>query len=164
MFAVNSEQLHVCSKLQIHVRSKQLMNSKKLAKLARKIIKTNIYLTLATGIKRPWASPVYYCFDHDFNFYFISQLSSRHIKNILQNPRVGFAIFDSHQKEGTGNGVQGEGRVVFLKKKDQIKLGLKWYKATDEYPVNYRLFKINTKHFYILDPETQEDIRVRIEI
>ncbi|MBI3980675.1 pyridoxamine 5'-phosphate oxidase family protein [Candidatus Microgenomates bacterium] len=148
------------------------MRENKLAKLARKIIKENIYLTLATGNKSPWAAPLYYCVDKDYNFYFVSQLNSRHVRNLSQNPHVSFAIFDSHQKEGAGNGVQGEGKNVCLNNRYYIKQGLKWYKtsflklSTDfllgKNP--YRLFKIKPRRFFILDPVAKVDKRVRVNV
>ena len=141
--------------------------------IAKDILDSNIYMTLATSSNtgRPWAAPVYYCFDKKFNFYFISQLSSRHIRHILNNPTIAFAIYDSHQKEGVGNGVQGIGKARLLHDRE-IPEALKWYKTsfvesklesfTGKAP--YRLFKIVAKHLYILDPLAKVDKRIEVKL
>ena len=146
------------------------MTQEKLNQLAKDIIKRNIYLTLATADKEPWAAPVYYAVDDYYNFYFISQMHSRHTGHILKNHRVAFAIFDSHQKEGTGNGVQGEGKAYLLSG-GELKEAFKWYKTTyvsmtkesfsGDAP--YRFFKIIPEKFYVLDPDAPVDKRIAVE-
>src|ERR1700739_3662274 len=76
----------------------------------KRIIETSIYLTLATTDgEKPWANAVFFASDKDFNLYFTSYNNSRHVKNILKNPNVSVAIFDSHIIPGTGaQGVQIE--------------------------------------------------------
>lgn len=87
-----------------------------LVQIARDIIKNNCYLTLGTADENmPWTAPLYYAVDDRYTFYYISQMDSLHTKHILKNSKVAFAIFDSHQKEGTGNGVQASGRAYLLK-------------------------------------------------
>jgi uncharacterized protein YhbP (UPF0306 family) len=149
------------------------MNNKeaKLQQLAKDIIRNNIYMTLATTDKMPWASPVFYCKDHKFNFYYISLTNSTHAQNIAKNSRVAFAIFDSHQKEGTGIGVQGYGTAKQLKGFEIIE-GLRHYR-TSFIALNlaalrkagyYRLYKITPEHFYVLDPDAPVDKRVEVKI
>ncbi len=147
------------------------MSQAKYDHLCKKIIKTNWYMTLATasGSGVPWAAPVYYAVDDQYCFYFISQLKTTHIKHIFASPKVAFAIFDSRQKEGTGNGVQGKGGVQMLKGKNILK-AFQWYQSdfverkiesfSGSSP--YRLFKITPSHFYIQDPEAQVDSRIEV--
>jgi nitroimidazol reductase NimA-like FMN-containing flavoprotein (pyridoxamine 5'-phosphate oxidase superfamily) len=67
------------------------------------IIETSTYLTLATTDgENPWANAVFFAADKDFNLYFTSYNNSQHVKNILKNPNVSVAIFDSHIVPGTG--------------------------------------------------------------
>ncbi|MBI2411194.1 MAG: pyridoxamine 5'-phosphate oxidase family protein [Candidatus Kerfeldbacteria bacterium] len=148
------------------------MKQKECITQAISILKSNKYLTLATtdGVL-PWVAPVYYCLDEDYNFYFISQLESVHVKHILQKPNVAFAIFDSHQPEGEGNGVQGSGTVTLLQG-DAMLEGLNYYSTSfidikPEYLVEsapYRLFKITPEHFYVLDADAEVDKRVEVFI
>jgi uncharacterized protein YhbP (UPF0306 family) len=86
-------------------------------KIAKDIIKNNIYLSLATSVgKDVWIAPLFYCADDEYNFYYISQMESVHTKHALKNPNVAFAIFDSHLPEGEGNGVQASGKAYFWAK------------------------------------------------
>lgn len=139
--------------------------------IARKIISGNIYMTIATTDKKGnvWAAPLFYAIDHEFNFYFISQLNTLHIQHIMENSTVAFAIFDSQQKEGTGNGVQGSGKVHLLDD-SQLSEAFKWYKTTfiemkpESFMGNapYRFFRLVPEHFYIQDPDARVDKRIEI--
>ena len=149
------------------------MRQEELNKKAIEMLKSNIYLTLATTDGDiPWAAPLFYCLDDDFNFYFISQMDSLHTVHVLEKQsKVGFAVFDSHQKEGEGNGVQGSGTVTLLKD-DEVVEGLKHYSTTFielkpellVAPAPYRLFKLTTDSFFVLDPEAKTDKRVEVFI
>lgn len=124
------------------------MTQEEFNEIARNIIKSNCYLTLATALdNEPWVAPLYYDIDEGYNFYYISQLSSKHTLHLLKNPHVAFAIFDSRQKTDTGNGVQGFGKVYQVLDKD---LG--------------EVFKLIPQKFYILDPEAKVDKRIEVFI
>ncbi len=139
--------------------------------LARSIIKNNIYLSLGTSDGNPWVAPVYYCIDDQYNFYFISQPNSLHIRQLLKNPQVAFAIFDSHQQEGAGNGVQGMG-IAHVLEDEQLKQALQWYKTSlieskvESFtaPAAYRLFKIVPQKIYVLDPNSKVDKRTHVNL
>ncbi len=98
-------------------------------------------------------------------------MDSLHVGHILKNPSVAFAIFDSHQKEGTGNGIQGIGKAYLLRN-DELSEALKWYHTTfvEMKPESftgdapYRLFKIVPEKFYVLDPEAKVDKRVEVSL
>lgn len=146
------------------------MKQNQLNNLAKDIIRKNIYLTLGTSDgKEPWTAPLFYAANEKNEFYFISKMGSTHIKHILKNPKISFAIFDSHQKEGMGNGIQGKGIVVKLPE-NEIKQALKFYKTTfietkkESFTgkAPYRLFKIIPQKLYILDPDEQTDVRVEV--
>lgn len=140
--------------------------------IAQDIVLSNVYLTLATtnGVK-PWSSTVFYCVDENYNFYFISKLESKHIQNITKQPSVSFSIFNSHQPEGEGNGVQGSGIVVELEGSELV-YGLLHYKTTfiELTPDNlageapYRLFKLITGNWFILNPDAETDERIEVKM
>lgn len=148
------------------------MDQAGLDNIAREIIRSNCYLTLSTTDgESPWAAPLFYAVDNNYTFYFISQLNSLHSQHISKNPAVAFAIFDSHQKEGTGNGVQGSGKVYRLED-EKLPEAFKWYHTTfvEMKPESfkgsapYRFFKIVPDHFYVLDPEAKVDKRVEVSL
>ena len=141
--------------------------------IAQSIIKDNIYLTLGTcEAGKPWVAPLFYCHDSQNNLYFASQLTSLHTKHVLKNKNVAFTIFDSHQKEGTGNGIQGKGIVKILDTRSQILEALKYYKTSffkmslENFTgkAKYRLFKIQPQKFWIQDMESKVDKRVEVQL
>ncbi len=146
------------------------MTHEKLQKLATQIIRDNIYLTLATADGLPWAAPVYYCVDDQYNFYFSSQLDSLHSQHILRNPSVAFAVFDSRAKEGTGNGVQGVGTARLLEQVEELEHALQYYSSSyvscsvSDFDGSkpYRLFQITTQRLFVLDPDYPVDKRVEV--
>lgn len=154
-----------------------------LTQIAKKIIQKNIYLTLATSAKgKPWASPLFYAFDRNNNFYFVSEKTSLHVKNLKANPRVSCAIFNSQQSPEVVNGLQikAQAKEVGLKelhhalftfyKKPEAKLAInrfKNYKNPLEYlgRFPFRMYKIIPEKFYILDPQiTKRDKRIEVKI
>lgn len=77
---------------------------------ARKIISANRYMTLATSSDgSPWAAPVAYVIDSEFNFYWYSESQARHSQHIAQSATVAVAIFDSTAPSDEVDGLQIEG-------------------------------------------------------
>ena len=148
------------------------MNKKAFAQMARKIMQENIYLSLGTYSTKsgPWVSPLYYCVDKNYNFYYASQLTSVHAKNIFQNSSISFAIFDSQVPEGMGRGVQIAGKASLVKK-SELKDALKVYKSKFLSPellsdknAPYKLFRLTPKQIFVRDPEANVDRRVRVDV
>ncbi|SFR57408.1 pyridoxamine 5'-phosphate oxidase family protein [Anaeromicropila populeti] len=81
--------------------------------IVKEIITRNSFMTLATSDSEGnvWAAPMTFAFDEDFNIYFHSALDSNHIQNIVENPEVSYAIYDSVQMLAEMDGVQAKGIV-----------------------------------------------------
>lgn len=147
------------------------MNNKRFAKLAKRIIKQNIYLSLGTYSPESgsWVSPVCYFLDKKYNFYYASQLTSVHTKNIIKNSTISFAIFDSHMEEGTGVGVQIAGKAALVKD-SELREVLKVYKSKFVSPelfqgeAAYRLFRLTPQQVFVTDPEAKVDRRVKVNL
>lgn len=79
-------------------------------KLARSVIDTNFYLTLATADEAgtPWASPVWYAHADYTEFVWISRPQARHSRNLAVRPGVGIVIFDSTAGYGHAQAVYVE--------------------------------------------------------
>lgn len=156
---------------------------KNLAVIARKIIKKNIYLTLATTAKgRPWASPLFYAYDKNYNFYFVSEKTSQHTRNLKVNPRVAVAIFSSQEKPEAVNGLQIKAKatelglrelphalLIYLRRPETKLMAerFKNYRNPLEYlgRFPFRCYKIMPEKFYILDPKiTKKDKRVEVRL
>jgi uncharacterized protein YhbP (UPF0306 family) len=65
--------------------------------IARRLIKANMYMTIATadGDGRPWVSPVWFAAASDTEFLWVSAPEARHSRNIAVRPEVAIVIFDS---------------------------------------------------------------------
>jgi nitroimidazol reductase NimA-like FMN-containing flavoprotein (pyridoxamine 5'-phosphate oxidase superfamily) len=64
-----------------------------------------------------WSNPVYFAWDKKYNFYFISQMPSRHMQNIKRDRRISMSIYKTEQK-GDVRGIQLEGKAKILSEKD----------------------------------------------
>ncbi len=71
---------------------------------------TTQYMSLGThGADGAWVCPVYFAYDKNFHFYFISQPESKHMKNLEANPRIAIAIYSTTQEPpGDVRGIQLE--------------------------------------------------------
>lgn len=155
--------------------------SMNLTALARKIIKTNYYMTISTTDgTSPWISPVFFWNDKNYNFYFVSYTKSKHAKNILKNRKVAAAIFDSHQKPGTGNGVYAKGTAEILSDKELLKiLPSFWRKhflnkaeqAKHDLSAKRfsgkslsKFFRFAPERFWVLDPKDSIGRRVEVKL
>ena len=147
------------------------MTQEQLVKLAKDIIKNNIYLTLGTSDGDPWVAPLFYCVSSDYGFYFISQLDSLHTKQMLINPKVAFSIFDSHAEEGKGTGIQAVGNIHMIDEnelEDEINnyhttfIDIKLDFLKGDAP--YRLFKLTPSEVWVTDPEAKVDKRVKVSL
>ena len=147
------------------------MTQEELVKLAKDIIRNNIYLTLGTADGNPWVAPLFYCVNDSYNFYFISQLDSLHTKQMLKNQKVAFSIFDSHAEEGKGQGVQAMGNIHMITE-DELETEISNYHTTfieikPEFlkgDAPYRLFKLTPSEVWVTDPEAKVDKRVKVEL
>ena len=142
----------------------------------KKILKENKYMVLATSDKNstPWANPVFYSNDEEYNFYFLSAIDSRHAENIIVNPKISAAIFDSTQKIGSSEGIQIEGSVSIVKRTELEKViklysdklfptsklsGPERYNPSDyDEPSEFRFFKITPKKVYITGVDRRAEV------
>jgi nitroimidazol reductase NimA-like FMN-containing flavoprotein (pyridoxamine 5'-phosphate oxidase superfamily) len=73
----------------------------------KEILKQIRYATLSTVDETgaPWAAPVWYVCDDNFDIYWWSPTEAQHSKNINSNPNIYVTIFDSTLPEGEGVGL-----------------------------------------------------------
>jgi len=107
------------------------------------------------------------------------------VENILKNPNISVALFDSHIIPGTGaQGVQIEAtchrvrgetlpeviKVVYSKRfpdpKERAKrnLSMDHFSLPDTVGRTDHIYKIVPKHFYILDKKIGKDTRIEVKI
>ena len=108
------------------------------------------YCSIATvDDKGVWVNPVYFAWDEEFNFFFISMIPKvRHMTNIKNDPRVSMAISKTEQK-GDVIGVYLEGQAKILEDEQERKhahqtyYGRKGSLEQNEFALN------NSKWFFV---------------
>lgn len=76
--------------------------SRVLARSIARILRSSHLCSLATltSSGRPHINTAFYCVDSRFRFFFISDTSSRHGRNLARTPQAAMTIFDSAQRWG----------------------------------------------------------------
>jgi uncharacterized protein YhbP (UPF0306 family) len=110
-------------------------------------------LTLATSHDgKPWSAAVFYASDAAFNLYFVSDVRTRHAREMAANPRVALAInadvdnwddVRGLQIEGTATPVEGVERAralaLYLAKFASVKALFEAPRSADEQAIAARL-------------------------
>ena len=152
---------------------------KSYADKAKGIIDRNKYMVVATSGKdsKPWCAPVFYAYDDEFSFYFVSATDSLHVQNINENSQVSLVIFDSQQPIGSSDQVQIIGTVKLVEK-EQANKALELYHERlfkvsgipttknyniDEYvePSEFRIFKVAVIKAYTNGPDRRVEINLK---
>ncbi len=157
-----------------------MTEKKGLTALAKNIIKDNQYMTVGTTCENgdSWVAPVAYSYDEQFNLYFISQTSARHIHNTINNPNAAVAVFDSHIPYGSGVGLQMMGRCTSVGRNALLHaincyVGRKWPfgKAWNLKQLkmfmknhNYGFYKFKPEKVWVTDPDVEYDARVEVRL
>lgn len=154
------------------------MNAERAAQVARDIIDANQYLVLATAdaTGRPWCTPVYYAHVGYREFYWVSLPDVAHSRNITGRPEVGIAIFDSHSRIGTGQGVYMSGlarqaveaevasAIAAFSERSTGHGGLEWTAADVSGDAELRLYRATAEQHWILAKDGRPDHRMRVDI
>lgn len=139
-------------------------------KILQEVLDENKYLCLSTADLEwnPWASPLVYIRDDDYNFYFLSHTLSRHCKNIEKNNKVAFSVFDSKQNFWIAFWVQAYGIATQIQ---DVPLDIKnlFYKEVSAAVTchEYAFYKIVVNEIFLPDEHRWEkdgNIRKSIKI
>jgi uncharacterized protein YhbP (UPF0306 family) len=147
-----------------------------LAVAAKRIIDSNIYMTLATADAegRPWASPVWFAHEDYARFLWVSKPEALHSRNLSARAEVGIVIFDSTAGVGAAEAVYVEAEAeqvaegadercieVFTRRSE----ALGWPSWTVEDvrpPAPHRLYRAHAAAHYVLGA-TDERIAVSLD-
>jgi nitroimidazol reductase NimA-like FMN-containing flavoprotein (pyridoxamine 5'-phosphate oxidase superfamily) len=143
-----------------------------LAATARAVIDGNRFMTLATadGSGGPWASPVWYAPRDYREFLWVSDPEAKHSLNLVERPRVGIVIFDSHEtgtfrsvymsglaEELTGTELE-QGIEAFSARSVEQGFGV-WTLPDVQSPARRRLYRATASEHWVLGPQ---DRRLRV--
>jgi pyridoxine/pyridoxamine 5'-phosphate oxidase len=136
---------------------------------ARRIVDSNIYMTLATADAdgRPWASPVWFAHEDYTRFVWVSKPEARHSRNLVASPQAAAVIFDSTAGKGASEAVYLEVEVeqvgeadderwigVFTRRSES--LGWPSWSAEDvRPPAALRLYVATASALFVLGPNDE---------
>jgi nitroimidazol reductase NimA-like FMN-containing flavoprotein (pyridoxamine 5'-phosphate oxidase superfamily) len=148
------------------------------ADIARSVLDTNSYMTLATADESgtPWATPVWYATEDYRELYWVSSPSARHSQNLAARPTLSIVIFDSTVQPNTGQAVYltataaqvpdpdlDRGLAVFSRA--AVRGGLtEWTLDRVTGHARLRLYRATATEHYILDPDAPTDTRIPISL
>jgi uncharacterized protein YhbP (UPF0306 family) len=139
----------------------------RLREICFSLLEENRIMTLATfGEEGPWAAPVIYAWEThstSISLYFMSRLSTRHVKNLLETPPVAAAIHPNETRPLRG--LQAEGKVEMLRGKEALRV-IRFYlrrfplakrrfsiRAVLEESLDLRFFRFSPERIFILSEE-----------
>jgi len=143
--------------------------------VAERIVKANVYMTLATadGDGRPWPSPVWFAHDRLARFFWVSKPEARHSRNLDARPQVGIEIFDSTVGQGEAEAVYVEAEARRLEGEEEERAveifnrrseALGWPTWTVENirpPAALRVYAATASALFVLGPG---DERIAVEL
>jgi nitroimidazol reductase NimA-like FMN-containing flavoprotein (pyridoxamine 5'-phosphate oxidase superfamily) len=143
-----------------------MSDPQELRAVARLIIDSNRYMTLATADDdgMPWASPVWYAPTEYREFYWVSSPEATHSLNLAVRPQLAIVIFDSHQA-GRWNALYmsavaeelvdvDEGIEIFYRRGEAQGLR-RWTRDDVLPPARHRLYRATASEQFVLDPHDQ---------
>lgn len=141
---------------------------------ARSILDEAHYVVLATAGAdgAPWASPVYFATSDYTEFFWVSDPTALHSRNIEQRAEVGMVVFDSTVAPGTGQGVYMTG-VAERVADAEVEAGLAvysagtlaagltaWTLADVQDPQRLRLYRARAEQQWVLEPDHDRRVPV----
>lgn len=147
------------------------------AEIARQILDTNSFVTLATADASglPWASPVWYAQENYTELFWVSYPGSRHSVNLAARPQLAMVVFDSTVAPNTGQAVYLSAVAAEQTDPADIESGIATYsrvslrsglaawgvdRVTGD--ARLRLFKATVSEHYIMDPDAPIDVRIPV--
>jgi nitroimidazol reductase NimA-like FMN-containing flavoprotein (pyridoxamine 5'-phosphate oxidase superfamily) len=134
-----------------------------LGAIARSIIDSNRYMTLATADEHgaPWASPVWYAPEAYREFFWVSKPDARHSRNLAVRPDLAIVIFDSHQAGGwkalymsaVAEQLTDVDEAIQIFSRHGEAQGLRaWTREDVLPPARHRLYRATASEHFVLDP------------
>ncbi len=128
-----------------------------LAQEVRELLNTNYFGYLCTKGEYPHITPIFFVYDQRSSVYFMSEYSSRKIKNILRDKHVSLVIDVRDENDPFNN----EGILVFGTARVYIPGEVEMYEYDILYTV-YELFK--SKYSEFVEFEDRGDVIVEIKM
>jgi hypothetical protein len=149
------------------------------ADIARTVLDTNSYLTLATADAAgvPWAAPVWFAHEGYRELFWVSAPDSRHSVNLAARPELSMVVFDSTAPPNEGQAVYlvatgaeqtepadiDRGIATFSRLSVERGIG-EWDAGRVTGDARLRLYRAVVSELYILDPDAAIDNRIAVRV
>jgi len=143
-----------------------MTHPEELRTIARSIIDSNRYMTLATADETglPWVSPVWYAQAQYREFFWVSSPQARHSRNLATRPDLAIVIFDSHQPGGWHAvymsavaeelvGVDVDEGIEIFSRRSEAQEMRAWTPEDVRPPARHRLYRASASQLFVLDPQ-----------
>jgi uncharacterized protein YhbP (UPF0306 family) len=115
----------------------RLIDTPKLKETVLKYLKEHNTMTIATAKgENPWAAAIFYAND-GFTLYFLSDLESRHSRDIAESPVVAVTIHEDYHDWRKIKGIQMEGKAEAVTTEDEIAKAVATYVAKYSFTAAY---------------------------
>ena len=142
-----------------------MTSDRDLAAVARDIVDSNVYMTLATADRdgQPWPSPVWYAHAGYTEFFWVSRPDARHSRNLAGRPELGIVIFDSTASVGAAQavyleavaeeftGADRDGAIAVYSRRSENLGARQWTSADVIAPAPLRLYRASASAHFVLD-------------
>jgi hypothetical protein len=151
-----------------------------LGAMARSIIDSNRYMTLATADETglPWASPVWYAPAEYREFFWVSSPEAQHLRNLATRPQLAIVIFDSTAAIGTGGehavymsavaeqptGDDLDRGIEIFSRRSEAQGARTWTREDVLPTAPIRLFRATVSEHSMLDPDARPDRRTPVAV
>lgn len=143
--------------------------------LAKRIVDSNLYMTLATADSagRPWPSPVWFAQEGYTEFLWVSKPDARHSRNLAGRPELGIVIFDSTVPVGGAQavyvealaeevaGAERERYIAIYSRRSEAHGAGAWHAEDVTSPAPHRLFRATASRLFVLDAD---DRRIPVDV
>ena len=143
--------------------------------VAREIVDSNRYMTLATatGDGRPWAAPVWYAHEGYTDFLWVSRPEARHSRNLASRPEIAIVIFDSTVPVGGAqavyvealaeelSGAEGERGIAVYSRRSEAHGAGEWRRADVLAPAPHCLYRARASEHFVLEAN---DRRILVQL
>jgi uncharacterized protein YhbP (UPF0306 family) len=120
----------------------------------------------------PWCASLFFAHDNQHNLYWISQIDTRHSRELAQNPHVAGAIILPQSYGEAVHGLQFEGTARVIEEPEELKTLAQAY--AERYNAgnlaaniisganNYKLYQIQPSQFILFDVATFPDQPIQV--
>jgi len=134
-------------------------------KIKEALNRTEFMAISTIGEDGGWTNPVQYGYSEKLDLYFVSMMDSKHVQNILKDPRISAAIFKTERfpgSEGDVLGLQLKGTSKHLTDQTEIEEAIRCYRSKPD--EDWQFFKITVNELWCFDSRVFGEKREKVDL